>query len=108
MFSDFAYKYDFAGLYAYRVNVLSPQLADLSTILGVAAMVAVYLALYWKLLPFAYYHRLILAEMKERRRKLSVAQDLIMMKEIQAELEEEMKEELSREAARKMAGHVSA
>lgn len=107
MFSEFAYKYDFSGLYAYRVDILSLQLADLVTTLGVAALVTVYLGLYLKLLPYTYYQRAILSDIRERKRKLSLAQDLILMKEIQAGLEEEMKEELSKEAERKAYGRVT-
>lgn len=107
MGSEFSYQYDLTGLYAYRVNILSPQLTDLTTILGVTVLVLAYLALYWKVLPYVHYHRTLIAEARERRRKLGVAQNLILMKEIQSELEAEMKEDLSREAAQKMSGHVS-
>ena len=101
MFSPFAYQYDYAGLYAYRLDLMAPQLADLATLAGITVLAAGYLALHLQVMPYSHYRAAIYADLAERKRKLSVAQDLILMKEIQAELEAEMKEDLSREAAQK-------
>ena len=103
MLEAFAYSYDVARLFWLRPDVLKPAL-DAFVALGFSALLCGgYLWFVSSGLPFLHYRAEILREASERARKLAMAQELILKKEIQAELEEEMREELAREAAMRMA-----